>query len=124
MIKVLELKGYHSLRALNAFSALMLGIKMLPQYMGEDYDSFMDRVKEMPKEKQRELFKTAARHIELEKGEVEALLCFCTDPNGIPYKAENLGNLNPEKIVDIIVEVCLKIAEIKVDMVTDSEKKN
>ena len=92
--------------------------------MGEDYDSFMDRVKEMPKEKQRELFKTAARHIELEKGEVEALLCFCTDPNGIPYKAENLGNLNPEKIVDIIVEVCLKIAEIKVDMVTDSEKKN
>lgn len=124
MIKVLELKGYNSLRALNAFSALMLGIKMLPEYMLEDYDAFMTRIKELPEEKQKEILFHAARHVELEKGEVEALICFCADANGIPYRAENLKNLTPDRIVELIVAVCFEISKIKIDIISDTEKKN
>lgn len=124
MIKVLELRGYNSLRALNAFSALMLGIKMLPEYMLEDYDSFMKRVQELPEDKQKELLFQAARHVQLEQGEVEALICFCTDKNGIPYRSENLKNLSPDQIVEIIVAVCYEISKIKIDIISDSEKKN
>lgn len=124
MIKVLELKGYNSLRALNAFSALMLGVKMLPQYMLEDYDSFMIRVGEMPEEKRREMLFQAAKHIELDKGEVEALICFCLDPNGIPYSSANLKNLSFDQILECVVEVCMEISKIKIDIISDSEKKN
>lgn len=124
MIKVLELKGYNSLRALNAFSALMLGIKMLPEYMLEDYDSFMKRVTELPEEKQKAILLQAARHIELDRGEVEALVGFCADPNGIPYRAESLKSLSPDKIVEMIVAVAFEISKIKIDIISDTEKKN
>lgn len=124
MIKVLELKGYKSLRALNAFNALMLGLKMLPQYMGEDYEPFLERIQQMPPDDQKAMIKQAAQFVELQKEEVEALVCFCADKNGVPYSPENLKNLKPDQLVEIIVAVCFEIAQIKIDFVTKSEKKN
>lgn len=124
MIKVLELKGYKSLRALNAFNALMLGLKMLPQYMGEDYEPFLNRIQQMPPDDQRKMIEQAAKFVELQKEEVEALVCFCADKNGIPYSSENMKNLKPDQLIEIIVAVCFEIAQIKIDFVTSSEKKN
>lgn len=123
-MKVLELKGYKSLRALNAFNALMLGLKMLPAYMGEDYEPFLKRIEAMPAEDQRMMFREAARFVELQKEEVESLICFCTDKNGVPYTAENVKSLGPDEIVECIVAVCAEIAQIRIDFVTNSEKKN
>lgn len=123
-MKVLELKGYKSLRALNAFNALMLGLKMLPNYMGEGYEEFLNRIHLMSPEDQKKMIREAAMFVELQKEEVEALVCFCTDKNGVPYTSENLKNLGPDHLIDIIVEVCFAIAQIKIDFVTDAEKKN
>lgn len=124
MVKVLELKGYKSLRALNAFNALMLGLKMLPQYMGESYESFLARIHDMPHEDQKKMIREAALFVELTKEEVEALVCFCADKNGVPYSSENLKNLGPAEQVEIIVEVCAEISKIKIDFVSETEKKN
>jgi hypothetical protein len=123
-VKVLELKGYKSLKALNAFHTLMLGLKMLPSYCGESYEEFFARVDEMPEEDQAKLIKEAALFVELQKDEVEALAAFACDPNGIPYATESLKSLGPDKIVEIIVSVCLEIAKIKINFVSESEKKN
>lgn len=123
-MKVLELKGYKSLRALNAFSALVLGLKMLPAYMGESYESFLERLQSMPREDQRKMLMEAARFVELGKEEVEALVCFATDKNGVPYSSENLKNLGPDQLVEVIVSVCMEIVKIKIDFVSGSEKKN
>jgi len=123
-MRVLELKGYKSLRALNAFNALMLGLKMLPAYMAEDYEPFLARIQEMPPEDQKKMIREAAKFVELQKEEVEAIICFCTDKNGVPFTSENLKNLGPEQLVEIITSVCFEIAQIKIDFVTDSEKKN
>lgn len=123
-MKVLELKGYKSLRALNAFNALMLGLKMLPAYMGEDYEPFLKRIHEMPSDDQRKMIREAAMFVELQKEEVEAIICFCTDKNGVPYTSENLKNLGPDHLIDIIVNVCFEIAQIKIDFVSETEKKN
>jgi hypothetical protein len=102
----------------------MLGLKMLPQYMGESYEEFLARIHEMPEEDQKKMITEAAMFVELSKEEVEALTCFCIDKNGVPYTAENLKNLNPKEQVEIIVSVCMAIAKIRIDFITESEKKN
>ncbi len=124
MIQVNELKGYKSLRALNAFHSLMLGLKMLPHYMGESYEDFYARIEAMPKEAQVKMIQEAALFVELQKEEVEALVFFCRDANGIPYQASNIDNLKPDELHEIIVAVCTKISEIKIDFVSAREKKN
>lgn len=123
-MRVLELKGFKSLRALNAFNTLMLGLKMLPAYMGERYEEFFDRVSNMPPSDQEKLIREAAVFVELQKEEVEALISFCADPNGVPYSAENMKNLGPKDLHEMIVAVCCEIAKIKIDLVSDREKKN
>ena len=124
MIQVLELKGYKSLRAMNAFHALMLGLKMLPSYMGESYEEFFLRIQSMPPEDQMKMIREAALFVELQKEEVEALICFSADKNGVPYVSENLKGLKPDQILEIIIAVCFEISKIKIDFVSDSEKKN
>lgn len=122
-MKILELKGYKSLRAFNAFHALMLGLKMLPQHLSESYEEFYDRISEMSEADQKTIIREAALFVELQKDEVEALLSFVCDPNGVPYGAQNINNLSPQDIVEMIVAVCSEIAKIKIDLVSDSEKK-
>lgn len=124
MIKVLELKGYKSLRAFNAFNSLMLGLKMLPAYMNEPYEEFYLRIQSMPELTQEKLIREAAGFVKLDEEELQALMSFCTDANGVPYSAENLKNIGPKELVDIVVAVCFAISKIKIDFVSDSEKKN
>jgi hypothetical protein len=123
-VKLLELKGYKSLKALNAFHALMLGLKMLPMYLGEDYDLFLSRIEAMGPQDQEKMIREAVLFVELQKDEVEALICFACDPNGVPYTSENLKSLSPDQLVEVIVAVCLEISKIKINFVTDGEKKN
>ena len=124
MIKVRELKGVKSLNAMNAFSSLLLGLKMLPAYAGTSYEDFYEAMQKMEPADQRKLIREAALFVRLEKDEVEALLSFAEDANKVPYSAENIGNLGPDEIIDVIEAVCMEFAKIKVNLVSDSEKKN
>jgi hypothetical protein len=116
--------GIKSVRALNAFNALVLGVKMLPAYMGEPYEDFLARVHDMPPEDQKKIIKEGALFVQLEKEEIESLVCFTADKNGVPHSAENIKNLGPDQLIEIIVEVCAAIARFKIDFVSDREKKN
>lgn len=109
---------------MNGFHALMLGLKMLPAYQGESYEEFFERVQKMTPLEQAKLIREAALFVELGKEEVEALVSFATDTNGVPYSAENIKNLGPGEMVEIFVAVGLEIAKIRIDFVSDSEKKN
>lgn len=123
-MKVLELKGYRSLRALNAFNTLLLGLKMLPAYMQFTYEEFYEKVAKEADDAEREtLIREAAMFVELSEDEVAALASFCADPNGVPYDATNLKSLSPDHILEIVVAVCMEISRIKIDMVSKSEKK-
>ena len=123
MIKVLELRGYKSLRALNAYNTLLLGLKMLPSYMNEDYKDFLNAISEMSEADQLKTFKEAALLVELQKDEVEAIVGFCVDPNGAPYEAASIKTLDPATIVEMIVAVCGEISKMKIDFVSENEKK-
>ena len=123
MIKVLELKGFRSLRALNAFHTLMLGMKMLPMYLGETYDVFYERFKELPDSEKELMIRQAVLFVELKQEEVDALLSFCTDANGVPFEACNLKNLSPDQLVESIVAVGMEFGKMKIDILTKEEKK-
>jgi len=122
-VKVRPLVGYKSLTAFRAFHVLMLGVKMLPEYMGEAYEDFYARVESMPEKDQETIIRQAAHFVELGKDEVEAIVGFCEDPNGVAYTEANMKNLGPKDLVEMIVAVCVSISKIKVNLVSESEKK-
>lgn len=122
--RVLEIKGLKSLRALNVFHTLVLGVKMLPSYLSEGYEEFCTRIQSLPEADQRKILTEAAIFVKLDPDEVEAILGFVTDQNGVSYQPANFGNLKPDEIVECIVEVALQIAKIKIDLVSADEKKN
>lgn len=121
--RVLEIRGLKSLRALNAFHALVLGLKMLPAYAGEQYESFYTRVQALEDEEKMSMLKEAALFVELQPEEIEVLVSYCTDKNGCPYQKENLKNLGPDELIEVIVAVCFEISKFKIDLVTEKEKK-
>lgn len=126
MIKfeVTELKGIKSYWALQVFHTMMLGLKMLPAYIGESYEEFFARVEQMPTEDQEKMIREAALFVKPTQEEIESLICFVKDPNGVPYSAANLRSLGPDEIFEAIVAVCTEVSKIKIDFVTPAEKKN
>lgn len=123
-MKVRELKGYAGIRAMWAYHSLMLGLKMLPAYMGETYEDFLGRVEKMPAESKIKLIREAALFVQLQKEEIDALVCFCEDPNGVPYTEHNVKNLSPAELMECIVCVAFQVSKIKIDMISEAEKKN
>ncbi len=123
-MKVLPLKGYKSLRALNAFHALLLGLKMLPAYIAEDYESFYARFADKSEPEKEKLLREAAVFVQLGQDEVEALVSFATDKNGIAYQSANMKSLGLGELHSIIIAVCMEIGRIKIDLISEDEKKN
>lgn len=123
-MKLRELKGHKSLRALNAFHSLMLGLKFLPAYAHESYEAFFERVGDMPIEDQVKLIREAAMFVEIEEDELFAILSFVEDANGVPYSSANVKNLPPAKLIDAVVAVMTEIAKMKIDLLSNAEKKN
>ena len=123
MVKTLPLKGYKCLRALNAFHALMLGLKMLPSYMETPYEKFYASFEDMSEAQKEKLVREAVLFVRLEKDEVEALISFAVDKNDVAYGPINLKNLGPDELHEIIVAVCMDIGRIKIDIITEEEKK-
>lgn len=122
--KVLPLKGTKSLRALNACHALLLGYKMLPVHIGTSYEEFYASFQEKSDVEKENTIRQAALFVQLNNEELEALVCFCADKNGVPYTSVNLKSLALEELHEIIVAVCMEISRIKIDIVTEAEKKN
>lgn len=123
--KVSTLKDVKSLRCLNAFSALLLGMKMLPAYAHMSFEDFFAMVEAMAPEDQLTILANGAKIVALDPEEVKAMVCFCSDKNGIPYTQENVKNLGPGELVEVIVAVSMEILRnIHIDLVTKDEKKN
>lgn len=122
-VKLLPLQGYKSLKALNVFHTLLLGLKMLPAHMSADYESFYSDFGKKSEDEQETLLREAVAFVQLSPEEVEAILSFATDPNGIPYGAVNIRTLSPDAIFEIIVAVCMEIGKIKIDLISGDEKK-
>jgi len=122
-MKILPLVGVKSLRALNAFSALLLGLKMLPAYIGETYEALYGSFKNKTEAEKESLIREAIVFVELAEDEIKSLVSFATDKHGVPYSDENIKNLTAGQLHEIIVAVCMEIGRIKIDLVGEHEKK-
>lgn len=123
--KCLTLEGAKSHTALTAYMAILTGLKMSPAYQHLGLEEFTEMVESMEPADMLKVFIIGARIVPLTPDELKALVCFCTDKNGVSYSAENLKNLGPSDLVEIIVTVCMEIAtNISIDLITKEEKKN
>jgi hypothetical protein len=123
-LNVLKPIGFTGYRAWQSFHILMLGLKMLPMYLNEAYEDFYNRFDSLPEDEQEIMIRQAACFVPLTKEELEALVCLSTDSNGIPYEASNIKNLTPHEFHEAIVAVCMEIGKIKIDLLSNAEKKN
>lgn len=123
-MKVSELKGPKALKALQTYNSLLLGLKLLPAYATLSFEEFLETTKEMNEREKLDLLKNAAFFVPIENDELESLVCFCKDANGVPYTKENLKSMTPPQMIEAIVSVCLEISKFKINLVTEEEKKN
>lgn len=123
-MKVLELKGYKSLKALNAFHMLLLGLKMIPAYAHLTYEEFFENFKLYDEKTKESYIREAITLVPLEQSEVESLVAFCCDKNGIPYSANNIRNMGPKELHEAMVAVCMEIGKIDIDLLSSDEKKS
>lgn len=122
-MKLIPLAGYKSLRVLNAFHSLLLGLKMLPINLDKDYVSFFESFKTKTDGEKEEALRQAVAFVQLSPEEVEAIVSFATDANGIPYSKVNLAQLKPDELFEIIIAVCMEVGRIKIELVSEEEKK-
>ena len=118
------LTGIKSLRAFGCYHTLLLGIKMTPLYIATNYSDFLGAFEAMKERDKEKILREACLLVPIEGEEVEALCGFVKDENGIAIGRESLKSLTPDKIIDILVAVCLEFSRIKVFMVNDEIKKN
>jgi hypothetical protein len=123
-MKILPLKGYRALKALNAFNALLLGLKMLPIHLEKSYVEFFEGFRTKTDAEKETMIRQAVAFVPLNDDEIEALISFTTDRNGVPFGKSNVNNLSVEELHSAIVAVCMEIGKIKIDLVTEEEKKN
>lgn len=124
MIEVSPLVGPDSLRACAAFHKLLLMYKMLPLYIEMGFKEFFDSVAEKSESEQETIVRQCLALNELTDPEIFALMRFTKDKNGVPYSPVNIKNLGLKDLHEHLVAVCMRIAQIKVDLVTPEEKKN
>lgn len=122
-MKVLPLIGLKSLDAQRCFSALVLGLKMLPAYAHLSYSEYLEDFSKKPEGEKESLLRQAVEFVELDPREVESTVSFCADSNGIPYESTNIKSLPFKELTEIIVSVCMEVGRIKTPLVTEDEKK-
>lgn len=113
-IKIKELKGLKSVRALTVYTKLVLALGLTPYNKEGSITEFAKKFEEYPAEEKKVLLKAACASVWLEDDEIEAVTSFALDENNIAYESESLFEMKPSEIVKIMSEVCFKISETKI----------
>jgi len=124
VIKVLPLKGPNTYWALMAYIKLLIGLKHLPAYMGLDLEEFFDKIEAMPVEDRKKIVREAVLVVALDESEVNALVKFAADKNGVPYGRENTANMPPGEFMELLHAVTQEIAALEPNFLSMREKKN
>ena len=110
-----DLRGIRSPAGYQVFFKLLLGYYLIPMFAADaDFDAFLSRFEKMAEDEKRAVLEKAAAVVDLTNEERLNVLCFAKDKNGVPYSAENVGNLPFDEILRITVDVCLAFSEVKV----------
>jgi hypothetical protein len=123
MMKVLPIRGLDSYWALQSYIKLLIGLKMLPMYMGKSLEEFLSMIEEMPVHDRKKIVREAVLVVTLERDEINSLMKFAADANGVPFTQENTAKLSPKEFIEILDAVVQEIAAMEINFLTSSEKK-
>jgi hypothetical protein len=124
-MNVRPLRGIPAFHAFQAYQKVMLGLKMLPAYAAEGFEEFYSRVEKMPLSDQETLIREAlALGMKLDPEEIMDLLQFVEDPNGVAYGPAQIKSLDVNGLHEALTCVCLELAKVKINLVSEREKKN
>jgi hypothetical protein len=96
---------------------------MLPVNLSTDYVTFFESFKTKTDEEKESAIRQAVAFVQLTYEEIEAMVSFVVDKNGVPYSSINFKDLKPDDIFEIIVSVAMEVGRIKVELVSENEKK-
>lgn len=119
-----ELIGTDAFRAMQVYCKLVLGLKMLPMYETFEFSDFFNLIGDMPEVDKKIVLKEALLLVDLNNDEIAQLCSFGLDKNGVPLSKNNIKSLTIPDQFEVMLEVCLKLTDIKVDSITDDQKKN
>lgn len=124
MIKTKELRGLESVWALNAYHTLVRGLAIEQACMGQEMDATFAKFEALDAAgKEREL-RRAFTLVNLSEEDMQNLLRFALDANGIPYSDRPLKKTGPEELIEAMVAVCLEISKITPRVCPEDVKKN
>lgn len=123
-IKLLPLKGPDTYWALQSYIKLLFGLKMLPMYMSKTLEEFLEHIEAMPVEDRKKIVRQAVLMVTLERDEVNSLIKFAADKNGVRFGQENTATLDPNDFMEIIHAVTQAIAALEPRFLSSTEKKN
>lgn len=123
-VKVLPLKGPDTYWALQSYIKLLFGLKMLPVYASLSIEEFFDKIEKMPVEDRRKVVREAVLMVTLDRDELNSLMKFAADKNGVPFTHENTKSLEPNEVMNIVHAVTQAIAALEPNFLSVSEKKN
>lgn len=110
-----DLRGLKSPAGFQVLYTLLIGFYSIPTFeKNTDFNEFIKEFEKMPREQRREILMKSACITPLKEEEYLNVLCFCKDPNGIPYGKENVNNLKYDEIIELVVEVCLAYSDCRV----------
>lgn len=110
-----DLRGLKSPAGFQVLYTLLIGYYSVPTFEAQaDFEDFIKSFEKMPREERESILKKSVCITPLKEEEYMNVLCFCKDPNGIPYSRENVENLTYDEIMELVVEVCLAYSDCKV----------
>lgn len=122
-MEVRPIKGYNCYRAYQVYRDILLAsyyfyeankICFEDNPKPEKYNEFLRRFENSNEEERKKIIEIGANNFNLSLDEVCFLVGLVEDANGVPYSKATLNNLDPQKIIEIIVEVCLEISKVTV----------
>lgn len=124
IIKTKELSGLSSYSAMQVFYKVLVGLKMYVAYAHFEPQEFFDHVAQLDIAGKEKVVREGLMLVPLDREEIMTLASFCTDANGVPFSTENMTKLKPTDILEILVKSCMQLVHIRIDFVTEDEKKN
>ena len=112
-MKSLPILAFEGLRGFQAFNrVVILTLLMLPQYRNQKAQDLLSAIALMPEADQRKVIREALSFVDIDRMEVDYLICLIADPNGVPYSRNSINKLSVKELLDILVEACFNFAQI------------
>ena len=116
-----EFKGIEGVRAYHVALSIIRSLYYLPKEIDgqiifhDTFEKMSNWFDELDEENKRKFLKIGVENgAVLEQEEIYSMLKFAKDENGVQFGKENINNLSPFAINDLILEVAFELAKQKV----------